>query len=439
LFVDLANFLFCRPNKNLLIWSIVNVIFLNAVSASISAGQGQTNPEKGAVEFNLHQPSVKSDDIDNSMQGNIEADSLSDDQGSYSDQIENESLKAQNEKEKQLEIENDKNSPANPPFVLQGGITYTVPTGTPIKLKLASVPSHPISLINRDLDGNLYPARLGQQITARTTEDIYVDKNKIIPEGSVLCGSVSKILPPRRVYRPGSLELSFNQLITPDGRKFAFRAEANNAKRSTVKTKAKGFGIIAAHAAGGAIVGALVAYELFGLQNTIAMHGYNIAGGAAAGALIATGYAVMRKGPKATLEPGDDLNMVINTDLLMPAATEKEPASKTAELPELRIKIEKSKIANDGVGGHFVTVEATLINDGEADLSSIDLFLEDTNGNRHPLCSSPEENSQFLFHLEPHSEKHVHLSFLTDYPKLKQQLVWVDHETKSALIRQKIQ
>jgi hypothetical protein len=434
LFGCLANLRFCGSNRNLLLWSIVNVLLVNVVGANICVGQNQIDSEKSAVEFNLHQPEVKSEEAETEIQGNVEVDSLADEQHTNAEQID-ESLKAEEEKEKPLNVETEK----KPPVVLQGGITYTVPTGTPIKLKLATVPSHPMSLINRDFDGNLYPARLGQQITARTTEDIYVDKNKIIPEGSVLCGTVSKILPPRRVYRAGSLELSFTQLITPDGRKFAFRAEANNAKRSTAKTKAKGFGIIAAHAAGGAIVGALVAYQIFGMQNTIAMHGYNIAGGAAGGALIATGYAIMRKGPKATLEPGDDLNMVIDTDLLMPAVAEKEPENKDAELPELRIKIEKSKIANDGVGGHFVTVDATLINDGAADLSSIDLFLEDTNGDRHPLCSSPEEDSQFLFHLEPYSQKHVHLSFLTDYPKLKQQLVWVDHQTKLALIRQKIQ
>lgn len=414
-------------------------LLFNAASASISVEIAQGNRDKDAVEFNLHQPTAKPDESDTAVAAKSEVESSLDEQTSNSEQMEDEFSNAQDEKEKQRKPENDENAKAKPPVVLQGGITYRVATGTPIKLKLASVPSHPISLINRDIEGNLYPARLGQQITARTTEDIYVDKNKIIPEGSVLRGSVSKILPPRRVYRPGSLELSFDQLITPDGRKFAFRAEANNVKRSTIKTKAKGFGIIAAHAAGGAIVGAIVAYDLFGLQNTIAMHGYNIAGGAAAGALIATGYAVMRKGPKATLEPGDDLNMVIDTDLLMPAATEKEKPSKTDELPELRIKIEKSKIDNDGVGGHFVSIDATLINDGEADLSSIDLFLEDTNGSRHPVCSSPEENSQFLFHLEPHSEKHVHLSFLTEYPKLKQQLVWVDYQSKSTLVKQKIQ
>jgi hypothetical protein len=322
------------------------------------------------------------------------------------------------------------------PKLLQGQVVYTVPSGTPVKLKLATVPSHPIKLMNHDLDGNLYPARLGQTITAKTTEDLCVGVNKIIPEGTIFSGTVSKILPPRRVGRPGWLVLSFNEFTTPDGQKFAFHISADNFKPSTAKTKAKGFGIIAYHAAGGAIVGALVAYKIFGLHNTIAMHGYNIAGGAAAGALIATGYAIMRKGPKATLEPGDDLRMTIDSDLAMPLAD--LPAAKISQpsKTDLKLQVKKSKIVSDGLGEHFVTVDAIATNDSEQEFSTIDLFLEDSNQDKHPVCSSPDENAQFLFRLQPHSTQHLHLSFLTPYPKLEQELVWLDHDTKMVVARQ---
>jgi hypothetical protein len=455
-----------RINKNLLVCILGNVLLANSVGMCVAVDSNQQSTEKH-IEINVHQPSVKTEDFENELQSSTEIQNASEDQpldpesDSLISKLKEESeiqtqkdetksqidktqlqvaeLQSQRDELQLQKAETDKNDSSKSPMVLQGAITYAVPMGTPIKLKLATVPSHPISLMDRDMEGNLYPARLNQQITARTTEDIFIDNNRIIPEGTILHGSVSKILPPRRVYRQGSLELSFDYLVTPDGKKFAFRAEANNAKKSTAQTKAKGFGIIAAHAAGGAIVGAMVAYQIFGLEKTISMHGYNIAAGAAGGALIATGYAVMRKGPKASLEPGDDLNMVIDTDLLMPVAADKEQKNKNAELPDVRIQVEKSKIDNDGVGGHFVTLDAHLTNDGDADFSSIDLFLEDTNGHRYPLCSGPAEDSQFLFHLEPHSEKHVRMSFLTPYPKLKQQLVWVDHETKSALIRQKFQ
>lgn len=422
----IANFQIAFSKKTCLSASLATAVFFS--NATFSFGSNSATFD-GTVEFNLHQPSVKAEDVEDESQENAGEVKLA---GEEEQEHEGTFLaEAQPQ-----HIENNRRSHPASSTLLQGGVTYTVKAGTPIKLKLASVPSHPISLINRDMDGNLYPARLGQQITARTVEDIYVGKNKIIPEGTVLHGCVSKILPPRRVYRAGSLEISFDYLTTPDGKRFAFSAEANNAKASTFKTKAKGFGIIAAHAAGGAAVGVIVAYQLFGPEKTLAMHGYNIAGGAAAGALLATGYAVMRKGPKAVLEPGDDLNMVIDTDLLMPAAIDQ--SNKVVEESEVHIKIEKTKVVGDGVGGHFVTIDAILTNESDTNLSSIDLFLEDTNGNRVPLCSSPEENSHFLFHLDAHSEKHVHLSFLTPYPKLKQNLVWVDHETKLALVKQKI-
>jgi hypothetical protein len=322
--------------------------------------------------------------------------------------------------------------------VLQGGVTYTVPRGTPIKLKLASVPTYAMKMMERDLDGNLLPARLGQEITARVSEDLFVDNSKVIPEGTIFHGRVSKILPPRRVGRPGSLELSFDQIITPDGRKFAFKAEADNFKPSTMKTKAKGFGIIAAHAAGGAIVGALVAYQIFGWQETVAMHGYNIAGGAAAGALMATGYAIMRHGPRATLEPGDDLNMQIDRDLLMPVAVEARAKKSPYLISGIDVKIEKSKLVRDGLGGHQFTIDALINNESDHNLSSIDLFIEDTNGNRAPIFSDDdnEDDSGMLFTIKPHTRQHVHMSFQVPYPKLKRQLVWLRHEDHTVCYRE---
>lgn len=323
--------------------------------------------------------------------------------------------------------------------LIKGSVNYLVPKGTPFKLKLAMVPSHgaELKLLDRDLDGKLYPAKLGQEITARTSEDFFVDDNKVIPEGTVFHGTVSAIVPPKRVNRPGWLQISFDSLTTPDGRKFAFEAQADNYKPSTVKTKLKGLGGVASYTAGGAIVGALVAYELFGMHYTLAVHGYNIAGGAAGGALLATCYAIMRHGPQATLEPGDDLNMSIDCDLLMPAAT--DPTIKRAQTnrPGLDIKIGKTKVIKDGLEGNILRVEATIENQTDEPLKSIDLFLEDTNGMRHPLVGGADvdESSSFLFTIEPHSKEHRVLNFLVEYPKLKRQIVWLDHDTRQVCYR----
>jgi len=331
--------------------------------------------------------------------------------------------------------QNEQKSKAQTPL-LKGEVTYQIPKGTPLKLKLATVPTHAIKMMDRDLDGELLPAKAGQIITARVSEDLYVDENKVIPEGTVFYGRVDKINPPKRVYRPGSVEMSFNRIVTPDGRIFAFRAQADNIKPSTAKTKAKGFGIVMSYAAGGAIVGALVAYQIFGLHETIAMHGYNIAGGAAAGALMATGYAVMRRGPVARLEPGDDLNLRIDTDLLMPVAVDPKQKVQAPHLAGLDVKIQKGRIIRDGLGGRILYVDAEINNESETTLSSIDCFLEDSNGNRTPLCTSSDDTADLLFEIHPHQNEHLHLAFQVEYPKLKRQLIWYEHGTRTICLKQ---
>jgi hypothetical protein len=327
-------------------------------------------------------------------------------------------------------------------IMLRGGVNYLVPKGTPFKLKLATVPTHgqELKLLDRDLDGNLLPAKVGDLITAKTSEDFYVDDNKVIPEGTVFHGHVSSVVPPRRVNRPGWLQIEFDGLTTPDGRKFAFAAQADNFKKSTFKSKLKSFGEVASYTAGGGITGALVAYQLFGLHNTIAMHGYNIAGGAGAGALMATCYAVMRHGARATLEPGDDLNMSIDCDLLMPAAS--EPLKKTAyNRKGVNVQILKSKVVNDGLEGKILRVEVNIANDTDEPLSSIDLFAEDTNGTRMPLVGGADvdESSSFLFTIEPHSKRRTVLNFLVEFPKMKRDLVWLDHDSRQVCYREPIQ
>jgi hypothetical protein len=323
--------------------------------------------------------------------------------------------------------------------LLKGGVTYCVPRGTPIKLKLATVPTFGMKLLNRDLEGKLIPAKLDEPITAKVTEDIYVDDNKVIPQGTVFYGSVTKILPPRRVGRPGSLVLTFKGFNTPDGRRFAFHAEADNFRKSTAKTKAKGFGIIAAHAAGGAVVGALVAYQIFGMQETIAMHGYNIAGGAAAGALMGTAVALLRHGPEAVLEPGDDLNMEIDTDMLVPAATAPTVPTPLAHVAGVDINIMSTKIIKDGLDGYQLRLKAQVENNSKRRLQSIDLFIEDDNGQRFPVVADTrEESSDMLFTIDPYTSKLMNVDFTVEFPKLKRKLVWLDHDSRQVIIETKL-
>lgn len=324
--------------------------------------------------------------------------------------------------------------------LLKAEVTYCVPKGTGIKLKLSSVPTQGMHLLDRDMDGKLHPAHVGDVITASTSEDIYVEDNRVIPAGTVFKGRVSAVKDPRRVQRPGWLEISFTELALPNGKRFAFSAEANNFKKATLKGVAKGTGMVAANAAGGAIVGALAAYQIVGgMRGSAACHYYNLAGGAAAGALIAAGHAIMKRGERATLEPGDDLNLSIDTDLLLPALA--EPTKKVANLnlEGLSIEVGKTKVIKDGLDGHFIRMDVTIDNNSDRKLSAIDLYLRDTNGNKYPVGMGPGDDSEFLFTLEPYSSLQTKLFFATEYPKLKHELIWIDHRTRKVCFRQKLE
>lgn len=320
---------------------------------------------------------------------------------------------------------------------LSGRITYTVPHGTVIKLKLATVPVQGLSICRKDIEGNLPPATLHERISAKTIEDLYIDHDKVIPQGTVFYGEVSRILPPRRVSRPGSLELGFDSFMTPDGRRFAFRACADNKKKSTLGTKLHGTGIVAGYAAGGAIVGVLAAYQIFGMQGTIAMHGYNIAGGAALGAVAAITYALLKRGPPAVLEPGDDLSMSIESDLLLPAAVEPTPQRKT-ENPFVQIEILKSKLIRDGLDGHLLELRTRITNNSDERLRSIDLYLQDDNNNRLPVVAGTSDDSEELFEIDPHSVRSVNFSFQVEYPKLQRKLVWLEHQSNRIITMQRL-
>lgn len=330
-------------------------------------------------------------------------------------------------------------APGAPPIpVLKGGVTFCVPAGTPLKLRLATVPLPELKGEIRDEEGNLRPAQEGEIITAKITEDIYVDDNKVIPEGTIFHGRVSKVIGPKHVGRPGHLELEFNRFTLPDGRKFAFKAEANNFRESTNKSKLKGAGRLAAHIGGGAALGALVAYKIFGPEQTIAMHGWNIAGGAALGAAGGLGYALWKRGPHAVLEPGDEFNMSINMDMLIPAATTPTPKKPPISLPGFEMEVLNKKTIKNGFGGHMIRIESVFTNHSHKKLNSIDLFLEDELGNRAPVSPDIDEEAQELFHINPLSITKIVCTFDVQFPKLKQKLIWLDHHSHNIIFEQKL-
>jgi len=64
----------------------------------------------------------------------------------------------------------------------------------------------------------------GQSFQAVLLEPVRVGSTIAIPQGSVLQGVLAKCVPPRRLYRPGSLNLLFTRLALPNGAATAIAA-----------------------------------------------------------------------------------------------------------------------------------------------------------------------------------------------------------------------
>ena len=133
--------------------------------------------------------------------------------------------------------------------------------------------------------------------------------------------------------------------------------------------------------------------------------------------------------------------MQIDTDLLMPAAVEPVAKVGSQNIEGLNIEVEKSKVIKDGLDGYLVRLDVVVTNDSDKVFNSIDLYMEDGNGNRSPLTNGTDldlESTEYLFSLKPHTRKKMRMNFQSEFPKLQRQLVWLDHKSRQVCFRQKL-
>jgi tRNA A-37 threonylcarbamoyl transferase component Bud32 len=178
---------------------------------------------------------------------------------------------------------------ARPPRIPRN-IQLTVPVGTEIQLALdtavASSSSHP-----------------GDEFTARITSPVVVGDRVAIPAGSSVHGRVSGATPAKKGLgdKAGSLSLSFDRVVTPDGLGAPMSAAMTSVAPKSGKKTA---GIIGGGAAGGALLG-----KLLGGSTKKAAVG-SIVGGA-----IGTGIAAGTRGADVDIPAGSPLTIKLDQPL----------------------------------------------------------------------------------------------------------------------------
>ncbi len=276
----------------------------------------------------------------------------------------------------------------------------------------------------------------GDEFFAEVSEDVLAGSGVLLPKGTVAHGIIRNIVDPKRMGRDGYIELSFDYLITPDGREIPIQGDMTS-KLHPAKSVAKVAGENIAYTAVGGLTGALAALEIAGIPGAVASQGYTLAGGAAIGGLIALGMSFFRKGSDVLISPGDEIKVKIVSSEPIQVMTHESVRQDELEYEGLEVDISDVFLEKDPFD-HLNTISLDLIikNNSKSDFSSFDIELvNDLHNSYHPSIFSDYKNSLAMKTIKKGENVSGILSFSVDNPNRQHWLVFYDRRTHKPLAK----
>ena len=274
----------------------------------------------------------------------------------------------------------------------------------------------------------------GDEFFAEVTSDVYGDKGVIIPKGTVAHGRLDSTTEPKRLGKEASLTLSFDYLVTPDGREIPIEGKMTT-KLHPIAAGAK----IAAQDLGytvvGGAVGGLAALNWLGLEAAIASQGYTLAGGAAIGGVAGLGMALIRKGNHVLIAPGDEIKVKINTKVDLPVYNEEALKQEEVLYDGLTININEIKHEKDPFGeANTITLTVLISNMSDKTLSGFDMALvNDYNAKFSPSIFG---DTKLMFRqIKPGDKLIANVSFAVDNINRKFWLTFYDRKTNEVITK----
>ena len=276
----------------------------------------------------------------------------------------------------------------------------------------------------------------GDEFFAEVSEDVLAGSGVLLPKGTVAHGIIRNIVDPKRMGRDGYIELSFDYLITPDGREIPIQGDMTS-KLHPAKSVAKVAGENIAYTAIGGVTGAMAALEIAGIPGAVASQGYTLAGGAAIGGLIALGMSFFRKGSDVLISPGDEIKVKIVSSEPIQVMTHESVRQDELEYEGLEVDISDVFFEKDPFD-HLNTISLDLIikNNSKSDFSSFDIELvNDLHNSYHPSIFSDYKNSLAMKTIKKGENVSGILSFSVDNPNRQHWLVFYDRRTHKPLAK----
>ena len=227
--------------------------------------------------------------------------------------------------------------------------------------------------VSQVLDGTF--SLEGDEFFAEVTSDVIGDKGVIIPKGTVAHGTITQTSEAKRLGRDGHLSLSFDYLVTPDGREIPIEGKMST-KLHPLKAATKIVATDVGYTAVGGVAGGLFALQALGLEAAIASQGYTVAGGAALGGTIGLGMSLYRKGKNVLIAPGDEIKVKILSSVELPVYKEESLKKQEIKYPGLDIRIANILYEKDPFGEvNTITLSLSISNMSKKAFSGMDLAL----------------------------------------------------------------
>ncbi|MGD9562737.1 MAG: hypothetical protein AB7F88_12175 [Pyrinomonadaceae bacterium] len=189
---------------------------------------------------------------------------------------------------------------------------YTVPAGKRIRVRMED------SISSKT-------AKVGDRFTVVVREPVYATTGAVvIPEGSEIVGRVDAVVPAKKGGKPGTLDMSFIQVVLPNASKRSINGSLTELVSDDAKSDDEGTAsgdkmkhrkviFIGGGGAGGAVLGAAIGGGK----------------GALIGGLIGAGGGFLgerlTKGEEAEVESGTEFGVYLNKAIYLPKFVEAEP------------------------------------------------------------------------------------------------------------------
>ena len=286
--------------------------------------------------------------------------------------------------------------------------------------------------VSQVLDGSF--SFEGDEFFAEVTSDVIGDKGVVVPKGTVAHGIIKDSGSAKRLGRDGYIDLTFDYLVTPDGREIPIEGKMTT-KLHPIKAATKIVAQDIGYTAGGAVLGGIFAAQALGVEAAIASQGWTLAGGAAVGSGVGLGMALYRKVKDVLISPGDEIKVKILSSVDLPVYKEEALQQKEQKYPGLDIRIANILYEKDPFGEvNTLTLSISIANMSDKSFSGMDLALvNDYNSVFNPSIFG---DTKLVFcQFKPGDRKAGKISFAVNNIKQSYWLVVNDRATNKPIAR----